>query len=127
MIKTVSSLTLALTLFAAVGPSAQALTAQQVKQCNAMGKSLQVRQAEAKKKADARAALVDQVETAGEAWEDVEIHRRVSAGHAVAADEAKAAYEALKGDLMRQEMSLQSLVNQLNEDVSAYNELCATD
>lgn len=127
MMKTVSSLTLVSALFVLAGPSAHALSAQQVKQCNAMGKSLQVRQAEAKTKATARATLVEKVETAGEAWEDVEILRRASPSHAAAADEAKGQYEALKADLMRLEMALQSLVGQLNEDVSAYNKLCVTD
>lgn len=127
MIKTVSSLALTAALFSVAIPAASALTSKQVQQCNTMGKSLQVRQAEAQKKVKAREALVAEVEAAGESWEDVEIHRLASAGHAATADAAKTKYDTLKADLMKQEMALQSLVGQINEDVAAYNGLCVTD
>ena len=127
MIKTVSSLILAAATFTVAIPAASALTSAQVKQCNTMGQSLQVRQAEAQKKAKAREALLEQVEAAGDTWEDAEATRLFSAGHAATADAAKVKYDTLKADLMRREMALQSLVGQINEDVAAYNGLCAKD
>lgn len=125
--KIVSSLVLSAAMFSIAVPAASALTSAQVKQCNTMGQSLQVRQGEAQKKAKAREALVAQVETAGEAWEDAEEQRLFSASHAAKADSAKAKYDTLKSSLLKQEMALQSLVGQINEDVAAYNGLCATD
>ncbi|MEM9055596.1 MAG: hypothetical protein AAGB16_09750 [Pseudomonadota bacterium] len=127
MIKTLTSFALAASIFGLSAPMATALTSAQIKQCNAMGKSLKARQAEAAKKAEARKVLHDKVEAAGDAWDDVEIHRLASAGHAKTADEAKAKYEALKADLIKQNMAVQSLVNQINEDVAAYNGLCVKD
>ena len=88
---------------------------------------MQERQVEAQALADARLELVDEVEAAGDAWEDVEVHRLASAGHAETADQAKAVYEGLKAELLQKELSLQSMVIALNEDVATYNEACAKD
>jgi len=127
MIKTLTSLALFASIASLSAPAALALTSAEIKQCNAMGKSLKARQAEAAKKAEARELLHEKTEAAGDAWDDVEIHRLASAGHAKTADEAKAKYETLKADLLKQNMAVQSLVNQINEDVAAYNALCVKD
>lgn len=95
--------------------------------CADQAADLQKRQAETQKTADARVALVEKVEAAGDAWDDVEIHRRASVGHAKAADEAKVVYETLKADLMQKEMSLQSMLVSLNEDVASYNAACVKE
>ncbi|MEE2929913.1 MAG: hypothetical protein VX599_04300 [Pseudomonadota bacterium] len=95
--------------------------------CSQKATQLQERQVEAQALADARLELVDEVEAAGDAWEDVEVHRLASAGHAETADQAKAVYEGLKAELLQKELSLQSMVIALNEDVATYNEACAKD
>ena len=102
-------------------PNASALS------CAEQAADLQNRQVKAQKIAEARLELVEEVEAAGDAWDDVEIHRLASEGHAAMADEAKAVYEELKADLYEKEVSLQNLVASLNQDVAAYNESCAKD
>jgi hypothetical protein len=61
----------------------------------------------------------------GEAWEDLEIHRRASAGHAAQADTAKAAYDEAKKLLAQRELALQASVRQYNDDIAAFNSRCA--
>lgn len=109
----------AMVIFAA--PTASALT------CTEQGADLQTRQIKAQKIAEARLALVDELEAAGDAWEDVEVHRLASAGHADIADQAKAKYDTLKANLIQKEQSLQSLVVALNRDAAAYNQRCVKD
>ncbi|MEM9842046.1 MAG: hypothetical protein AAF767_05325, partial [Pseudomonadota bacterium] len=88
-------------LFSAIAllaaPAASALS------CAQEAANLQDRQSQLIDIANERQTLVDQVEAAGDVWEDVEIHRLVSASHAATADQAKAEYEALKADLVQQE------------------------
>lgn len=124
MKRTIFALSAITALSVVATPIAAALTSSQVKECKAMGADLQARQVKAQKLADERLALVDEVEAAGEAWEDVEIHRRASAGHAAKADEAKAVYNGLKTTLMAKEVTLQDLVASLNGEVASYNRKC---
>ena len=118
MISSLSALA-AIAIFAS--PHASALS------CAQQAADLQNRQVKAQNIADARLTLVEEVEAAGDAWEDVEVHRLASAGHAAKADEAKAVYEGLKADLLEKEVLLQNLVVSLNQDVTAYNESCTKD
>ncbi|MEM1087586.1 MAG: hypothetical protein AAGH90_07645 [Pseudomonadota bacterium] len=127
MIKTLSSFLAALATLVLAIPSASALTNAEVRQCNALGKSLKARQADAKAKAEARETLLVQVEAAGDAWEEAEGLRNFSTDYALKADTTKAAYEELKTDLLLKERSLQSLVARLNEDVALFNSQCVTD
>ncbi|MEM1035614.1 MAG: hypothetical protein AAGI14_02510 [Pseudomonadota bacterium] len=124
MIKTLSSSLAALATLALAIPSASALTNAEVKQCNALGKSLKARQADAKTKAETREGLLEKVEVAGDAWEEAEGLRNFSDDYATKADLTKAEYETLKGELLREERSLQALVSRLNEDVAVYNGKC---
>ena len=124
MIKTLSSSLAALATLALSVPSASALTNAEVRQCNALGKSLQARQADAKTKAETRESLLEKVEVAGDAWEEAEGLRNFSDDYATKADLTKAEYETLKGELLREERSLQALVSRLNEDVAVYNGKC---
>jgi len=97
-----SSLSALAAMFVFLAPGASALS------CAQQASELQSQQVQAQEIAESRLALVDQVEAAGEAWEDVEIH-------------------ALKADLMAKEHALQAMVVTLNNDVSAYNQRCVTD
>ena len=72
-----------------------------------------------------RGASALRAEEAGIAWEDAEIHRLVSAAHAATADRELAAYDAARKQFARDELALQSAVQQFNTDVSAYNTRCS--
>lgn len=117
----ISSLSAVMAILILATPGAMAQS------CSQQAAQLQDRQTEAQQTADARLALVDEVEAAGDAWEDVEVHRLASADHAAVADEAKVKYETLKSELLSKEQSLQTLVVSLNQEVAAYNQRCVTD
>ena len=95
--------------------------------CAEQAADLQARQAKAQKTAEARLALVEEVEAAGDAWENAEALRNFGEEQALEADTTKVAYEGLKSDLFEKEVALQNLVVSLNQDVAAYNESCAKD
>lgn len=114
----ISSLSALAAMFVIAVPSASALS------CSQQAAQLQKQQTATQELAETRLTLVDEVEAAGDAWEDVEIHRLASAGHADTADQAKAEYETLKANLLEKEASLQSQVMSLNQDVAAYNAKC---
>ncbi|MEM1146982.1 MAG: hypothetical protein AAF582_09640 [Pseudomonadota bacterium] len=101
-----------------MAPAASALS------CAQEAANLQDRQSQLIDIANERQTLVDQVEAAGDVWEDVEIHRLMSASHAATADQAKAEYEALKADLMQQENALQAQAASLNDEVAVYTARC---
>lgn len=92
--------------------------------CTQQAAQLQERQVAAQELAEARLGLVDEVEAAGDAWENAEAMRNFGAEQAAEADATKDAYETLKADLQEKESSLQILVVSLNEDVTAYNSKC---
>lgn len=116
----VSGLVLALPL-----ASASALTSAEIKQCRAMGASLQVRQAELAEADEARLTLAEVVEFSGEIWEAAEATRNFGEAEAAEADRTKADYESQRADFIRKDMAFQSNVAQLNQDLAAYNALCA--
>ena len=116
-------------LFAIAAPIASADAASSAKdlaRCQAMSATFKPKQEEIAKLKEARDAQAGIVEAKGEAWDDVEILRNASAGHAKAADAAKADYEASRADLNRMEQGLQAAVASLNADIEAYNQSCAT-
>ncbi len=117
-------LMLALLIASAHAAVAEANGASDLKACKAMAATLAPKQADIADMAAERDAAAEAVETNGEAWEDAEVHRRVSAGHAAAADRAKAAYDDSRKLLASHEMALQSSVAQFNDDVAAYNSRC---
>ena len=93
--------------------------------CKAMKAALAPRAVEVadlKAKRDASAELT---EVAGEAWDEMEVHRLMSSGHAAQADSGKAAYEDARRQLARDEMALQATLKQYNSDVAVYNARCA--
>ena len=114
-----------LSVFAAIAllavPSASALS------CAEQAADLQTRQSQIQTIAETRLALVDEVEEAGDAWENAEAMRNFGSDEAEQADMTKVAYETLKSDLMQKEVSLQTMVSSLNQDVAAYNQRCITD
>lgn len=118
MISSLSALA-AMTLLAV--PSASALT------CAQQAANLQNRQIEVQEIADARLALVDEVEAAGDAWENAEAMRNFGSTEAAEADTNKVAYDTLKADLMAQEVALQSMLVELNDDVAMYNSKCVKE
>ena len=95
--------------------------------CSQQAAQLQERQVAAQELADARLALVDDVEAAGDAWENAEAMRNFGAEQAAEADLTKTAYDTLKADLTDKEMALQTLVISLNDAVAAYNSKCVKE
>ncbi len=93
--------------------------------CKAMQATLAPRQAEISELTEQREAAARRAEEAGMAWEDAEIHRLVSAAHAATADRELAAYDAAKKQFARDELALQSAVQQFNADVAVYNTRCS--
>lgn len=114
----ISSLSALAAILFVAAPMATAQT------CSQQASQLQERQVEAQTLAEARLALVEEVEDAGDAWENAEAMRNFSSENAEQADATKAEYETLKADLMQKEVSLQALVGSLNEQVAAYNAAC---
>lgn len=117
----ISSLSALAAIVVLAMPQASALS------CSEQAADLQNRQAKAQKIAEARLVLVEEVEAAGDAWENAEAMRNFGEDQAVEADSTKVAYEGLKSDLFEKEVALQNLVVSLNQDVAAYNESCAKD
>lgn len=105
--------------------AAQANSAQDVQACRAMAATIAPREAEIAALVAERDEAADSVERYGDAWEDAEIHRLASAGHAATADTAKAAYDDARRLLSRREMALQATVRQFNDDADAFNARCA--
>ena len=104
--------------------AAQANGASDMHACNALAATLAPKQADLAVLTALRDEAAETVETTGEAWDDIEIHRRASAGHAAAADTAKTAYDEAKKHLARHELALQASVRQYNDDVAAFNSRC---
>ena len=115
MISSLSALA-AIAIFAAPGAMAQSCTQQAAQ--------LQDRQTEAQQIAEMRLSLVDDVEAAGDAWENAEAMRNFGSQEAEEANATKLEYETLKADLMQKEATLQALVVTLNDQVAAYNTKC---
>jgi sensor domain CHASE-containing protein len=72
-----------------------------------------------------RDAAAETVEALGEAWEESEIHRRVSTRHAAAADRDKAAYDDARQGLARKELALAAALRDYNRQVATFNARCA--
>ena len=83
MIKSIA--TSFLLVLAAQTAVAEAMTAADVKRCNAMAATMAPKKAEIETLQTKRDEMSARVELKGEAWEDAEIHRLVSAAHAAKA------------------------------------------
>ncbi|MEQ9506399.1 MAG: hypothetical protein RLO80_09000 [Hyphomonas sp.] len=94
--------------------------------CKAMKAALAPREAEISDLKAKRDASAELTETAGEAWDEVEVHRLMSSGHAAQADSGKAAYEEARRQLARDEMALQATLKQYNADVAVFNARCTS-
>lgn len=114
----ISSLSTLAAIFVLAVPSASALS------CSQQAAQLQDRQNAAQALADARLTLVDEVEAAGDAWENAEAMRNFSPEQAAEADATQLVYEELKADLLQKEVSLQAKVVSLNQEVIDYNKKC---
>lgn len=98
--------------------------AQDQRACNAMQASLSVRQTEALALQDRRDELAEQVELAGEAWENAEAMRAFGPTEAEMADAQLAEYNALKKEFHQTQAALQSKVEMVNAGVVRYNSVC---
>lgn len=89
-----------------------------------MAATLVPRKAEIDAAQAARDAALASVDARGELWEEAEVYRLVSAGHAEAADRARADYDEARKTLARHDMALQANVRAFNDDTDRYNSLC---
>ncbi|MEX1250284.1 MAG: hypothetical protein WEA77_03720 [Hyphomonas sp.] len=97
-----------------------------LKACRAMQETIAPREAEIAELAAKRDASAVLAEEAAIRWEDAEIHRLVSRAHAETAGREHAAYDAARRQVARDELALQSTVQQFNTDVSAFNSRCSS-
>lgn len=121
-----NSLIAGMMLAALAAPGAAASETRDAKACQAMQATIVPRQTEIADISAVRDASAELAETTGAAWEDAEIHRLISKAHADAADRDKAAYDAARAKLARDEMALQDAVRQFNADVAMFNTRCST-
>lgn len=98
--------------------------AQDQRACNAMQASLSVRQTEALALQDRRDALAEEVELAGEAWENAESMRAFGRAEAETADAQRAKFDALEKEFHQTQAALKSKVQMINASVAQYNSLC---
>lgn len=118
-------LMLAVLIFGAHAVAADASGASDLKACKAMAATLTPKQADITEMTKTRDAAAVTVETTGEAWEEAETHRLISADHAATADQTKAAYDNARQVFARSEMALQASVRQYNDDIATFNSRCA--
>jgi hypothetical protein len=93
--------------------------------CEAMQATLAPREAEIAEMTEARNASAERVATAAKAWESVEAHRSISSRYAAVADRDKAALEAAREQLARDELALQSVAGQFEGDMAAFDARCS--
>lgn len=94
--------------------------------CRALAATLPAKQEEITRLVDIRDEAAIDVEARGEAWEDAEILRRASRGHASAADTAREAYDAARERLAAHETALQDALTVYNDEVASFNRSCAS-
>ena len=124
MKKLISLLVLGLMLAA---PSAAALTADEARECQALANSFGPAKAAVNKKVAERDALAEATEAAGEAWENAENVRTLSAEAAAEADELRAVWEEKKVEFNALESDLFTQSTKLNKDLARFNYLCVTE
>lgn len=108
-------------------PFASALSSGAVANCSAQARSLKAQQTATTELQAKRDALAADVEVAGEEWDAAEATRLFGDAETAKANEAKAAYEALKADFVTVEAELHDKAAKLNAGVAAFNETCATE
>lgn len=118
---------IAIALIAGAAAPASALTPSEVKKCNAMAASFTAKKGEIQKAKEALEAKAATTEEAGERWEAAEEMKLFSAKNAKIAADAKAEWEQHKSEFLKERMVLQSKLEMLNNDVSAFNRSCATE
>lgn len=116
---------LALSFVLAV-PAASALTQAQIRECQALSKSIGPTKAALEEQVSERDALAEDTEAAGEAWENAENVRTISSERAATADRLKAIYEDYKDRLNTFEADLFDDSQKLNKDLLRFNTLCVT-
>jgi len=108
----------------AVAPTASALTAAQISKCNKTATLIQKRQVSVKADVAKREKMLENVELAGDAWQEVESLKMLNPSYAEAAIEKEATYKDLKAEFQTFEISLQQRADQLNSEVAAYQRSC---
>jgi hypothetical protein len=93
--------------------------------CAAMQATLAPREADVAELTEARNAAFARAEATKKVWQDVEVHRSISERYAAVADRDKAAYESAREALAREDMALQSVLQQFDTDRAVFNARCS--
>ena len=117
--------TLALAGMCTASPAA-ALNQNDIRACNSLAARAAEGQAEIAALKATRDELAQKAESAGSDWEDVEVHRNVSARHGAAADAARAEWMAARQAVYDAEAALQARVSAVNELSARFNARCAS-
>ncbi len=106
-------------------PAAAAPGPADLERCQAMQATMIPKRNEIERITAKRDDLAVKVETLGEAWQNAEAMRNLSADYAKQADEALYAYEEAERSFANTERGLSGLVRMFNKDVAAFNRSCA--
>lgn len=106
-------------------PVPSAFAADEVSDCRALRASLGPQRAVINRESKALEELAEIAERAGEAWENAENVRVLSAEHAAKADELRPAYEQTRDAFNKADGELFDKVQKFNADQSRFNSLCA--
>ncbi len=118
-------LTLGLATICVASPAA-ALSQGDIRACNSLAARAAEGQTEIAALQATRDELAQEAEIAGSHWEDVEVHRNVSARHGAAADAARAEWMAARQAVHDAEAALQARVSAVNELSARFNARCAS-
>ncbi len=124
MKKAISLLVTALTLSAFAVPSASALTAKQVRECKALHASFPARTADIKRDEAELERLAELAERAGDAWQNAENIRTLSAEHAAEADALRAPYDAARDTFNTADAAFYEKSKRLKDDQFKFNTVC---
>lgn len=114
-------------VIAALAAPASALTASEVRQCQAMAATFAPKKADFDTLTATRDTLADEAEMAGDIWENAEALRHFSIEAAAEADAARVIYDEAVEAFDNAEYALRAQGAQLNQDFAAYNAKCVKD
>ncbi len=108
-------------------PTASALTEDEVKECNSLAQSFGPNQKKIEAKVAERDVFAEETEAAGEAWENAENVRSLSADAAAEADELRATWERMKNEFDVIESELFELSRKHEANAARFNNVCVKD
>lgn len=121
----VSLLALSFCVSALSVPAASALTPKEVRECKALHASFPQRTADIQKDQERLLELAEVAERAGEAWQNAENVRTLSAEHAAEADALRPAYEQTRDAFNSADAAFFEKTKKFKDDQFKFNTVCA--